>query len=256
VGIELDYRTGSKELAPLFTPYGIQVKVTRLEFGDLAFEGNGPWGRCGVVIERKRIQDLMASIQSRRLSGHQLPGMADAYDYCYLIVEGLWRAAEDGAVEVGHGSMTGEHFGGRWTSGRGRGMHYRAVDNYLTTLELHAGVIVRRSLTAVETVCQVVDLYRWWNEKEWGEHSAHVGVYAPAMVAQGKGRLNLAHRVAGLTEKMAMQLPGLDKKAQLAAERFRTPRAMVNSTADEWQEVKGIGKLTARKIVEALNGGS
>jgi len=78
--ISLDDRTGSKELTPLFHPYGIPIEVKRLDFGDLAFEGNGPHGRCAVVIERKQITELVQAIESRRLSGHQLPGMADDYD--------------------------------------------------------------------------------------------------------------------------------------------------------------------------------
>ena len=252
--IALDYRTGSKELAPLFHPFGIQVDLCALDFGDLAFEGNGPHGRCMVAIERKRISDLIQSIESRRLSGHQLPGMADAYDYAYLIVEGLWRPGSEGQMEVGHGTLDsdGPTFGGRWASARGRALHYRAIDNYLATLELLAGVIYRRTMNPLETVFTVVDLYRWWNEKLWGEHSAHLSVYAPAIAKQGKGRLNLAHREVSVAEKMAMQLPGVDSKAQLIAAHFGSVRAMVNATEAQWAEIPGVGKPTAKRLVEVM----
>lgn len=254
MSIALDYRTGSKELEPLFRDYGIQVEVKKLEFGDLAFEGNGPQGRCAVVFERKVVSDLIASIQSRRLSGHQMPGMADAYDYCYLIVEGAYRPGPSGEMQVGQGSFQGDvTFGGRWTGGFGRRpLLYRAIDNYLATLELQAGVIFRRTLSPVETVAVVVDLYHWWNDKLWNEHSSHLGVYAPAVVKAGKSRLNLARRKVSLAEKWAMQLDGIDTKGQLVAEYFGSARAMANADPLEWAGINGIGKQTARQVVEAI----
>ena len=253
--ISLDYRTGSKELAPLFRPYGIPVETKHLDFGDLAFEGNGPRGRCLIAVERKQITDLIQSIESRRLSGHQLPGMADDYDYCYLLVEGMWRVGSQGEILVGHGTTDhGKTWGGTWSPAYGRGLNYRAIDNYLATLELHAGVIYRRTLSPVETVACIVDLYHWWNDKLWEKHSSHLAVYAPAQPQAGKGRLNLVRRNVSLAEKWAMQIGGVDTvKAERAAERFGSALALANGTETEWAEVKGIGKPTARKIVGAIH---
>src|ERR1044071_4618368 len=98
--LRIDDRIGSVELAPLFQSYGIKPIVCRLEFGDLDFVGRGPQGGCAIVVERKRINDLVSSIQSKRLSGHQTPGMARSYDYAYLIVEGIWRPAENDQLEI------------------------------------------------------------------------------------------------------------------------------------------------------------
>ena len=253
MGIAIDYRTGSKELAPLFLQYGIQAEVKKLDFGDLAFEGNGPHGRCSVVIERKTIDDLVASIQSKRLSGHQLPGMAEDYDYCFLIVEGMWRPGPQGEMVIGYGSQDGERsYGGSWRPPHGKGMPYRAVDNYLATLELQAGVIYRRTLSPMETVAIVVDLYRWWNDKTWGEHSSHLSVYAPAVPKKGKSRLNLAARSISLAERWALQLDGVDARAQGAAEYFKSAIRLAVGTEEEWVQA-GFAKPTAKKIVRAIN---
>lgn len=249
--ISVDCRVGSKELAPLFRQYGIQTKVTEMEFGDMAFEGNGPSGKCSVGIERKRIDDLVASIESKRLSGHQLPGMSEQYDYCYLIVEGVWREGPDGFVQVGHGGFDGEQtFGGRWLPHRWR-LPYRAVDNYLSTLELLAGVIYRRSLGPGDTVAVTVDLWHWWNDKLWDAHGSHLAVYAPALGERGRGRL--MRRDVPLAERWAMQLPGVDKKARLVAEHFGSARAMACAVEKQWQQIDGIGKVTAKRAVEAIN---
>lgn len=254
MAIMIDSRTGSKELAPLFLPYGIQPQLTKLDFGDIAFEGNGPSGRSAIAIERKQISDLVESIQSRRLSGHQLPGMAETYDYCYLVVEGLWIPGPEGEMQFGYGGTKGQRFGGSWRPVHGKSILYRAVDNYLSTLELHAGIIYRRTLDPLETVHMIVDLYHWWNDKQWKEHSAHLAVYAPAEPILQRGRkLNLSRREVSLTEKWAMQLKGIDTKAELVAKYFHSAREMALATEAQWREIPGIGKRIAKEVVRSIN---
>ncbi len=251
--IKVDYRTGSKELAPLFADFDIRAETTTLEFGDFSFEGNGPTGKCSVVLERKTIGDLIQSMQSRRLSGHQLPGMADAYDYCYLLVEGIWGPNQEGGIQIGQGAFGPTSYGGRWVGSYGQKLQYRAVDNYLATLELQAGVIYRRTLCAMETVFVIVDLYHWWNDKLWGEHSSHLGVYAPAVAKTGRTRLHLVTREIPLAEKWAMQLTGVDRRAQAIATHFGSARALANATEAQWRECEGIGPGIARQAVREIN---
>jgi ERCC4-type nuclease len=243
--IRLDSRIGSGELEHLFRPYGVRVAKTKLDFGDVDFFGNGPQGLSSIVIERKVIQDLITSMYRRRLSGHQLPGMTENYDFCYLIVEGIWRPGEDGALEMFNGD-------GNWTRGYGRPIPYRAVDNYLATLELQGGVIYRRTATPRETVACVMDLYYYWTEKQWREHRAHAQVYVPDGYTEPTGRrLRLAPREVSLVERVAMQLPGVDTLGKDAADRFMTVEDMVRADQRDWEEVRGIGKVKAKKIVEA-----
>lgn len=243
--ISLDNRVGSKELESLFKPYGIKVLLTRLEFGDMSFIGNGPSGSCAVVVERKRITDLVQSITSHRLSGHQLPGMAEQYDYAYLVVEGLWRPGDNGELEIKNG---------QWSSKHSSGLNSRGINNYLSTLELMCGVIVRRTITPKETVAMVVDLYRYWTDKKWCEHKSHQAVYAPAEGGQGR-RVSFMRREVSLVEKVALQLPGVgDKTAELIAKRFKSVDRMINATISDWTSIPGIGKTTAQRIIESLYG--
>lgn len=239
--LRLDSRTGSGELERLFKPYGIVPLLCRLDFGDMDWVGSGPAGECAVGVERKRIDDLIQSMESKRLSGHQLPGMARAYDYCYLVVEGIWKCGDDGRLMVRNGG---------WHQ---RGIAYRAVTSYLSTLQLRAGVNVWRSINEYETVHYVVDQYRWWTEKKWDCHRAHDTVYAPADPVQGR-RLSFRPREISLVEKVAMQLPGIDRKAQDVAKAFKSVKEMALASVGDWRKVKGIGETGAKKIVEAING--
>lgn len=240
--ILLDPRVGSGELLKLFQPFGVTVTITKLEFGDMAWEGKGPSGACMVVVERKRIDDLIQSMHSRRLSGHQLPGMAENYDYGYLIVEGVWRPGSEGEMQVM-----------QWGKWQRRGVHTRAVNNYLMGLSLRAGLIVWRTGDERETVGWVVDQYRMWTEKEWGEHRSHDQVYAPADRTGGRV-LSFRPRKIGLVEKVGMQLPGVDTKARKVAERFASVEDMVAADEKEWARVEGIGKVGAKRIWAALRG--
>jgi len=241
--LSIDYRVGSIELEPLFRPYGIRLNKTKLDFGDFCWSGNGPKGECLIAVERKRITDLIQSIQSKRLTGHQLPGMAETYDYCYLIVEGLWRPGDNGELEIRNG---------KWSTHYSHSLPYRSIDNYLASLELQAGVIYRRTITAKETVAMIVDLYRYWTDKQWKEHKSHKAVYAPANGGEGR-RFSFLPRKISLVEKIALQLPGIgDDKAQLVAKKFKNVLSMIHAQEDEWTQIQGIGSGTARKIIDAL----
>lgn len=240
----MDNRTGSAELAKHFTPYGIRCELARLDYGDFDFEGKGPKGRCAVVFERKRIEDLVQSMESGRLSGHQLPGMSKEYDYAYLIIEGIWRPGPDGQLEVNNS--------GRWV---GRRTHTRAITNYVMGLALRAGLLPWRTGNQQETVAFIVDQFRMF-DKAWAEHRAHDVVYAPASRSEGF-RLSLMPRKIRRAEKVAMQL-GLQDKARYAADAFRSVKTLVNATPEEWSRVewrtrKGqkrkIGMVTGEKIV-------
>lgn len=240
--LRIDDRIGSVELAPLFQPYGIKPIVCRLEFGDLDFVGRGQYGGCAIAVERKRINDLVSSIQSKRLSGHQLPGMAKQYDYAYLIVEGAWRPGEHGQLEISN------H--GKWLAAYSGHVMYRQIDNYLSTLEIKSGMIYRRTYNELETVAVVVDLMRWW-EKPWDDHHSHDVKYQPADGPEGK-RLRMI--APSQVELVARTLPGMDRKAKRVSKMFATVSAMVAADEATWCQIEGIGKASARHIMEALHG--
>lgn len=249
--IRVDDRTGSAELIKYFQPYGISVQKSRLEFGDFDFLGKGPQGECAVVFERKRIEDLVQSMESSRLAGHQLPGMAENYDYIYLIIEGIWRPGSDSQLEINNG---------RWIS---RKTHTRAIHNYVMGLALRANVLPWRTGNQQETVAFIVDQYRMWTDKAWLEHKAHDTVYAPANRGLGKGsgfRVSWTPRKISDAEAVAMQL-GLQDKARYAADAFRSVETLVTATWEEWAAVKWktrkgqarvIGEVTAKKIVARI----
>lgn len=247
--IFLDDRVGSGELKRLFVPYGIQVESTRLEFGDCCFLGHCERGESTIGVERKRLKDLISSMRDRRLSGHQLGGLLELYEHVFLIVEGMYKQGENGEVVEYRGN--GRVGGWKPVYVGSQPILYREIDNYLTTLELKAGVHVKRTARDTETVHAIVDLYRWFNDKTWDKHVAHDQIYAPFNPNNGK-RAVFRQRKIRLVEKMAAQLPGVDRKAREVAEKFKTVENMVQAGEREWMKIKGIGKIMARRLCQAM----
>ena len=238
-------------LFKLLSGYELEVTQARLDYGDACWEGHGPKGPVLIGVERKRLNDLVSSMQDRRLSGHQLKGMWSQYDYCYLIVEDMWRPDDFGGVEV--------HRGGAWrplysARGEATGSTFQQLINYLNTLEVLGNVIVLRSFNTRETAAMLAALVKWW-AKEWDEHHSHDEVYAPEQVqAMHRGKALVSFREPGMVEKIAAQLPGIDRLCWEVGRKFKTVEEMVNAEKKDWMEVPGIGEGRAVAAILALHG--
>lgn len=236
--ITLDKRSGSLELLPHFSS-GL-AQLGHLQFGDASFMGNGPEGPVLVGIERKSVRDLINSIDSGRLQGHQLPGMLASYNYSYLIVEGLWRPNKNGLLEV---------WGNRgWSPMRNGTRQYAGslLDNLMNTLSVLAGVIIKQTSNQPHTALLIQYLYGWW-QKEWDSHRGHLGFSAtPHLVT-------LDLRKPGLVQRVAKELPGIGwEKSKAASKHFNSVIDMVMSPWTEWEKIPGIGETMARRITEAI----
>lgn len=242
--IEIDRRAGSVELATIIKAYGsrtaTKTQVVELEFGDFAFAGNGPHGTCKIGVERKTLKDLLNSMRTGRLAGHQLPGMLRAYDYCYLVVEGIYRGnPETGLLE--HAVRGG------WREVRiaSSGFMHAAVDNYLTSLETQTPIHIRNCATLHDTALFLVNLHQWF-QKRWDSHQSCKVIYDPFPARA------LFQRTS-LVRKIAAQLPGIGytKSAGIEAV-FPAVVDMVVADEKDWAKLPGIDKVLSRRIVRAL----
>jgi len=236
--IYLDNRVGSKELYRLFPKYAIEL--THLEYGDIMFAGHHADGDVVIGIERKRIGDLINSMCSGRLGGHQLIGMLNSYHYCYLVVEGVFRAnPQSGILEVWRKSGWQEY-----TAGKRRFMA-RDIWCFLNTIEIICGVKCWYCARETDTVQWVLALAHWWM-KEYGEHKSHL---QPNM----SGRVQLSKH--SVVRRVAGQLDGIGwEKAKAIGEKYETVEKLVSAGEKELMEIEGIGEKLARGIREQLRG--
>lgn len=239
--IEVDYRIGSEHLVPLLDQMHLPTQLVELEFGDVAFFGNGPDGRVSIGIELKKIRDLINSIRDGRLSGHQLPGMTNAYFGCLLIVEGLWQPDDSGRLQIWKG--------GGWETLTQPSIMYAEVDNYINTLQWNVNIRYKRTGSERETAYVIANQYRRW-QKAWSEHTAHTQFDDPAFVG------SLPLRPLGVVERAAHAiLPGMGlHRCVETAKRFPSVFEMAMADEGDWKSIEGIGKKVAHDMVESIMG--
>jgi ERCC4-type nuclease len=235
--VYVDSRVGSKDMILPLQQRRVPVELTTLLFGDLAIVGNGADGPVMIGVERKKIRDLLNSLTTGRLSGHQLPGLVEHYAHRWLLVEGIYRESVDGLIEVPCGGRDWETIRFQW----------KALEAYLVTLTMRGGLHVQRTYSQAESAGWIEALWRWWTGKDWDEHRSHLALHQPEDAAVWF-KPNLVHR-------WAAQLPGIDEKAAMVARVFKTPLEMALAGETEWRTIPGIGKVTAQRAVKAIQEG-
>lgn len=256
----IDDRVGSKEILGVLPPaVRPRARLERLEFADVAWVGRGAQTAEGkeeavaVGLERKVIRDLLQSMTTGRLSGHQLVGMRQQYRVIYLLVEGIWRPnPQDGVLEMAHRG------GWRPLELGSRRFMAREVNSYLNTLSILGGVHLIQTGTLAHTAMVVSDLYRWWTGKPLNKHKGHLGFDRSGDLFSGEGDngcLVARLRKPGVVSRMSKELTGVGwEKAQAMAKRFSSPMELALATEKQLMEVPGVGKTLARRMIKELRG--
>ena len=235
--IMIDDRTGSAELAPLLSSPTV---VCRLDFADFAWSGNGPEGPVDVGVERKSLMDLLQSMTTGRLSGHQLIGLTQHYDWIYLVIEGIWRPDRHSGI------LQRINRGGKWGPAAQGSRRFMARDiyNFVNTLAVMCGIITVYTSNQWETGKWLDSIHGWWG-KEWGKHKSHLQFQKPTVHA------HLSK--PGLTTRFFSQLDGIgwDKARKLGAA-FPTMADVFE--AEDWEKVDGIGPKLAASMAKQIWG--
>lgn len=238
--ILIDNRVGSRELAPHISP---PSKLTRLSYADFSFMGNGPDGISSIGIERKTITDLLSSISSGRLSGHQLIGLLSSYDYVYLLIEGIWKPRDhDGVLE--------HYRRGGWKPIQLGQRHFisREVSNYVNTLAITCGIKVWFTQSRKQSGRWIGDLWHWW-DKDWDKHTAHRQFHV-------EPPNNAMLRKPSIMHRIVKELPSVGwDRAKHIVEVYKSLKDLMGATEKELMEIDGIGKGMAAKIHRALREG-
>jgi ERCC4-type nuclease len=230
----VDDREGSRQLAAHLLKAGLPVEVTRLEAGDVWFVGRGERGvPINIVVEHKTVNDLVASLRTGRLQGHQLLKMREGadhpiFDFCWLVVEGELVYSARGVLM-------------RRQSRR----QFTPVVGHMTIAELYKRLLVlhlRGGLPSVltrsrrDTVRWIEALYRVFTDKDLDAHRSHLGAYTPpGLVAPSQ----FCHTMG--------TLPGIGLKVAHAAERqFQSIRAAVNASPVEWAALETVDQKTGQ----------
>jgi ERCC4-type nuclease len=237
--ILVDDRVGSKEIFPFINS---PKALCHLEYADFAFSGCGPRGQIDVGVERKGIRDLIQSMTSGRLVGHQLIGLKEEYGFVYLLVEGIWRPDRRSGVLM-------KPRGNGWTpiAQGSRRFMARDVWAFLQSVSILCGVQVVATSNQWETGRWLDTVYGWWS-RPWAKHKSHLQWQKPQEYA--------SLRKPNLVTRLAAQLDGIGwDKARKMGEAFVDPLDFVTATEDELLGIDGIGPKLAKNVIKQLNPG-
>lgn len=224
-----------------------QSPLAFLEHGDYLLRGNG----VTCLIERVTNSGLLADIESGRMV-EKLEGCAEDADIVLLLIEGLILPARDGTTliqEAGYAfnyyDLKGSHFpegADLRMSFRRTGFHFHSVAEFLTSASLRWVHKVEFTLSASETAERLKELDQYFT-KDLDQHLLHLQRSRPFAMK----------REDNLQEYILSGFPGIGpERARAIIECFGT--LPLRWTVDEKQlsRVEGIGKVTARKLIEAL----
>lgn len=256
--LELDRRTGSEDLLPLVLRRHIPAQLTTLRFGDAAFILSGPGGRPVLTgIEIKKIGDMLRCMTDGRYSGHQLPGMANAYELRFLVVEGDMRMdTQTGILQTPWGANNGRFQTNSRDWGQpdmgARGFMFSDVTKFLITILLQGGTVPWFTQDREHTAQFLCDLYRWGTAKEWEEHRSHLAFDESDILGQPAAILLKKHSLLRLVAK---ELPGIGWKKSVEIEKaFGSIHNMANAEVKDWENIAGIGKKIALDLWKKIRG--
>lgn len=229
----------AQEIIDTLRLLGAPAKLQALAYGDIAFKGNNRSGEAvDVGIELKTVGGFLTDMTTGRFVGHQVPGMQEAYQYRYLILEGVVRpSARDGLLEV--------HRGGRWCPASPRIM-YTALVKFLDDISVRGGFRVWRSWGSLETKHQIAGIYGEW-QKPWHKRKG--------LEHFDESRDTVMLDQPSLVRLWARDCPGIGWTRSAAVDKaFGDPLELAEASPRQWAQIPGIGKVTARKVWRAIRG--
>lgn len=243
--LHVDRRIGSSDLYPLLQQQGAPVELDSMHYGDVYFLGQGEGGTpVPIGVERKRLNDLLSSLMSGRLNGHQLPGLLNAYAFSWLVVEGSYRVDPEGILLV-------PRRGGWVPLAHGRQRYMAAaLESWLLTVSLRGGLRLMFTRDEQHTARWLHALYQWWL-KPWEKHSGHLALdqampERDAMLLTG----------TTLVQKVAAQLPGIGyTRAHAVSKAFPNILSLACAPVQQWRQIPGIGDGIAAQVVKAIQQG-
>jgi ERCC4-type nuclease len=239
--VEPGGRDSQKEILVHIHRTGCKAELTSLEFGDAAFEGNGPNGKILIGIERKTIGDMLNCIDDSRYSAHQRPGMMAMYQKSILIIEGVWKPD----ITTGYLMECINTLSWRVVKQRTQMARYNKLFRYLLTVQF-SGVTVIWSRDMEQTAYNITEIFHWF-QKPWDQHTSLLEMQKlniPALTGRPK-----------LVQRWAAEIDGIGvKHSQDAVKVFKTPYDLARSDETEWITLPGVGAKLARSVIKQIHG--
>ena len=237
----VDYREGSAELLEPLRRMGLPAENAGPPGidADLSWEGYDAGKLVSVGVEFKKLEELIASLRTARLQGHQLLKMRDeqtGFTFNYLLVEGEWHEDTQGFMIKRVGRREFKRIPGQ--------MKGSELRKRLDILHLN-GLIRMHTSTRQQTLNEIADLYRVYTDCDLRDHQSHIAIYrAPTLTPISEFR------------KFFSSIDGLGLRKTIAIERHfsGSVRRAIGASKAEWMKIEGIGPELASHVQCVLDG--
>lgn len=234
-------REPQKEMLAHIHRTGVAAELGTLEFGDACFEGNGPYGRMAIGVERKTVGDMLNCIDDARYSAHQRPGMMAMYQKSILMIEGVWKPD----IHSGYLMELIQTLTWRPYRQRTRMVMYSKLFRYLLSIQF-SGVTVIWSRDLEQTAYNITEIYRYF-QKPWDQHTS--------LMEMQKLNIPSLNGRPSLVRRWASELDGVGIKHSLEVDKvFKTPYDLARSDETSWLSLPGIGVKLARSVIRQIHG--
>lgn len=233
----VDSRVGSLELVDPLIAMGLPAESALID-GDIAFEGRGAKGvPVCIGLEYKKLGELVQSLRSERLQGHQLLKMQKAFDFRWLLVEGEVLTNADGYLA-------------RWARVKGKRVLV-PLGGRMTLTELYKRILVLQicggltpffTANREESLRFIEAIYRMWTDTDMDQHKSHIAIYEPAPLIP----ISQFRRTVATLPGIGIEMSGRIEK------HFKSLKAALNAPVAEWTQIEGIGTKTAEGVQKAL----
>lgn len=233
----VDYRAGSAELLKPLQAMGLPAESGDIP-ADLAWEGRGEGGAPVMVgVEFKKLEELVQSLRTQRLQGHQLLKMRENFQFNYLLIEGELHYDKHGRLTKRTGARSFRPLPGSMSCGE--------LLKRLVVLHLRGGLNVVHSHSRRESLRWIEALYRTWTDTDLDAHKSHIAIYQAPTLAPISTFRGFVTRFEGL---------GIKTSKAVEAHFGGNLRKAVNATKAEWMKVPGVGEVLASYIQNTLEG--
>lgn len=239
----VDDRAGSHELAEPLRKLGVPVELTRLDFGDVMWEGRGAGGAPVLIgVEFKQLRELVQALRTERLQGYQLPGMRDTFTHSYLFIEGDIDYDRGGLLQIKQRSRFG-----RGTPMPGR-MTINELLKRIYVMHLCGGLNPWYTTCRKDTLQSLVALYHTWTDTDLDKHKSHIAAYeAPSIISISPFR------------RTVKTFPGVGLRSSLAVEMQFSGNLVnaVTASAETWSGIlvmddKGKPRRLGMKVAQQI----
>jgi len=209
--------------------------------GDVAWFGLWTGGSAiRVAGERKRVGDLIGSIESGRHLQQVQDTRAAGFDQIFLVVEGEYRRhTRTGQLQIPRKT---------WVD-HPSGVNFSRVEDYLSELTFYAHVPVFRTRTVRDTAYLICGLYRIFQRAPESHSSLKAFHTPPPPAISLKGR-------PGIVRRVAKEFQGIGwERAEVIERAYPTLDALFSTTVEALAKLDGIGPKTAQSILREVRGG-